>query len=83
MSTTKLLAICQKAWAASDLSTCKPLGLDAATWIAGLTAFVGVALVTVRWLIRRWRRAETDPNYISSSFGRSRFRNVCRAIKPL
>lgn len=83
MSSENIALACQRAWEALDLSNCKPLGLDAATWIAVLTAFVAASVFVVRWVRRRKRSANLDNRKVSRSLWRSRFRNLCRSIKPI
>lgn len=73
------------AWRFYDLSTCKPLGWDAATWIAVLTALASLASLLIycgRKLYRRWRGVRSS-SYVGGNFRRSRFRNLCRSIKPI
>ncbi len=66
-----------------DLSTCKPLGLDVATWLAVFTALAGV-LFFVGGRVIRWRSSTRSGGYnISRTIQRSRFHNLCRSIKPL
>jgi hypothetical protein len=83
MSADRFSSACLKAWDTLDFSMCKPLGLDASTWIAGVTALVGVLLFFGRNLIRLRRTTRQDSNHISATLGRSRFRNLCRSIVPL
>lgn len=83
MTTVSFISTCLKAWHSQDLSTCKPLGLDASTWIAIFGALIGSLLFFGRMIVR-WRRvAQSSSDYIAGSLGRSRFRNLCRSIKPI
>jgi hypothetical protein len=83
MGADDFASACWKAWSANDLSLCKPFGWDASTWFAGLTALAGL-LVFLSRLATRWRRNPPEvSNHIPGSLGRSRFRNLCRAIKPI
>jgi len=83
MNAVKVSSACSNAWAALDFSLCKPFGLDASTWIAGLTALAGILFFVVRQCVRLIGVSKRDGNYVSATFGRSRFRNLCRAIEPL
>lgn len=83
MSIDGFVSICSNALRAQDLSTCKPLGLDVSTWIAALTALAGVLFFLCRWVVKWRSTGQTKSHYISSSVGRSRFRNLCSAVKPL
>ncbi len=83
MGLTDLGSVCSKAMRAYDLSACKPLGLDAATWIAVLTLLAPVLFFFGRLIIRRLRNSEVNSYYIRRSLTRSRFRKLCAALKPL
>ena len=83
MSEANIIATCWQALQVQDLATCKPFGLDAATWIAALTAFSGVLLFVARAILKRGQRQRAIGHYVGRSLTRSRFRNLCRAVKPL
>lgn len=83
MNTNGVHFACTNAWDTLDFSLCKPLGLDASTWITGLTALVGVLFYVGREFVRLRHTTRQDSNHISATLGRSRFRNLCRSIGPL
>lgn len=83
MSLTNLTSVCSKALGAYDLSACKPLGLDASTWIAVMTALVGALCFIGRIMIKRMRDSKANRYYVRRSLTRSRFCNLCAALKPL
>lgn len=74
---------CVLAWQNLDLSTCKPLGFDASTWIAALTALVGIIFFAGKLVYRWMRGSRVDSDRVSRTWFRSRFRNLCRTIEPL
>lgn len=83
MSLANLASVCAGAMRAYDLSACKPLGLDASTWIAVLSALVALCFYAGRKLTK-WRRSEKPDSYhIRRSLTQSRFRKLCAALKPL
>lgn len=87
VKTASVIAICANAWHARDLSTCKPLGFDAETWIAALTALFGLSLFfgrkAARWLRTSRSKGHYIAGYIAGGIARSRFRNLCRALEPI
>lgn len=83
MSLTSLGSVCSKAGRAYDLSACRPLGLDAATWIAILTAVVTVLFFFGRLMVARLRGSEVNSYYVRRSLTLSRFRKLCAVLKPL
>lgn len=83
MANSELASICITALHAHDLSRCKPLGLDAGTWIAIITAVVGAALFVLRYVLKRLRHSPGHSSRLSGTLWMSRFRNLCHKIKPL
>lgn len=78
-----LASVCITALHAHDLSKCKPLGLDAGTWIAIITACAGAALFVLRYIFKWFRHSPAESSRLSGPLRRNRFRKLCRNIKPL
>lgn len=83
MSVDKGTSACEIAWNTLDFSLCQPLGLDVATWIAVISALVWGLVFVGRQLDRQRRAGKQGDNHISATLERSRFRNLCRIIKPI
>jgi hypothetical protein len=83
MSNNDLISACQVAWESGDLSSCKPLGLDAGTWMAVLGAIASILFMVVRWAASLKRTPAASEFHAQRSIGRSRFQNLCRLVKPL
>lgn len=77
-----LTELCAKAWQASDLSSCKPLGFDLVGWAAILAALGPATFFVVRAVFRKRARAAGDYR-IKGSVWRSKFKQLCRAIRPM
>src|SRR5213083_956244 len=73
---------CLSAWQAGDLSTCKPLGFDLVGWAAILPVSVAALFFAIR-TAAKWLPKHPDSDQIRIRLWRSRFRGLCRAIRPV
>ncbi|WP_127610883.1 hypothetical protein [Croceicoccus ponticola] len=75
-------ASCSKAWTIGDLSKCQPMGLNVDTWLVIITAiFIPASIFLVKYFKGKINSSSTCR--IPYKFFGSRFRGLCRKIKPL